>query len=420
MAVGRRARGKRDRSDKRRKSDVDGSTGVCMPSRAENRRTAARARRGAARSAAPPLPAAADATARPLEFLAGTDCHVYVGQLTSDGTYRQRFTGPGIEALLGGVLPADADPAQEWTRAVHPDDRARYAQANRPTGHLAPVSVEYRLIGYDKVVRWVLDRRWPWPTASADAVTYDGAVTDVTNLHQTIENLQNELQSVRAANRRLAEERAIAEEAARTDVLTGLFNRRHFTAELTRRLSSCATGRNRGAGLLIIDIDFFKTVNDDHGHAVGDQLLTAFAERLRSATRSCDLIARWGGEEFVVLLPEVSEASVVRRRAEAIRARVAQHPFVINDNPITIEVSIGAAFAYATATDPQQLLAAADEAMYAAKRAGRNQVGLSLDRPELLTLAAPADPAALMTRQVGHRASPAANPVGNEAACKAR
>ena len=108
---------------------------------------------------------------RLLEVLSRIDCHVYIGETLRGGGYREMFTGPGIEALLGGPIPTGVDPADAWDAAVHPDDYER--QANVESGHSGggPVSVEYRVVGYDGVIRWVLDRMWPWP-ASPDGRTH--------------------------------------------------------------------------------------------------------------------------------------------------------------------------------------------------------------------------------------------------------
>jgi diguanylate cyclase (GGDEF)-like protein len=312
-------------------------------------------------------------TARLLEVLGRIDCHVYTGESMPDGSYRELFTGPGAEALLGGPNPPGVDPAVAWDSAVHPDDYDR--QAAETGGHRngCPVSLEYRLVGYDGVTRWVLDRMWPWPATADGRLIYDGVVTDVTTMHQTTVALQDALSAAQRANAQLAQARADAERQARTDDLTGLRNRRHFTELLARHLARAAHD-NLPVGLLLIDIDFFKQINDSHGHGGGDVLLAAFADRLVSATRPADLVARWGGEEFVVLLPEAGEASVLYERAEQIREEVARTPFVVAGRSIAVQVSIGAARSGRAIATPDALLAAADGAMYAAKRAGRNRV----------------------------------------------
>ena len=314
--------------------------------------------------------------ARLLEVLGRIDCHVYTGETMPDGSYRELFTGPGADALLGGPIPPGVDPAAAWDAAVHADDYDR--QAAETGGHLngRPVSVEYRLVGYDGVVRWVLDRMWPWPITSDGRLVYDGVVTDVTTMHQTTVALQEALSVAQRANAELAQARADAERQARTDDLTGLRNRRHFTELLARHLAR-ATFDHRSVGLLLIDIDFFKQINDSHGHGAGDELLAAFADRLVSATRPADLVARWGGEEFVVLLPEAGEPGVLHDRAEQIREEVARTPFIVAGRSIAVRVSIGAARSGRSVATPDFLLAAADGAMYAAKRAGRNRVTIA-------------------------------------------
>jgi diguanylate cyclase (GGDEF)-like protein len=315
-------------------------------------------------------------TSRLLEVLSRIDCHVYIGETLRGGGYREMFTGPGIEALLGGPIPDGVDPASAWDAAVHPDDYER--QANAESGHRGggPVSVEYRLIGYDGVTRWVLDRMWPWPVTPDGRFIYDGVVTDVTELHQTTDALHEALLVAQSANFELAQARTVAEQQARTDELTGLRNRRDFAERLDRHLTRAAYDQ-RPIGLLLIDIDFFKQINDWHGHGAGDQLLTAFAGRLREATRPDDLIARWGGEEFVVLLTDLGSGNVLAERAEQIRKAIASTPFIVAGQAIGVRVSIGAARSSVALATSDALLAAADGAMYEAKRAGRDRVAIA-------------------------------------------
>jgi diguanylate cyclase (GGDEF)-like protein len=313
---------------------------------------------------------------RVLEVLRRIDCHIYVGETLHGGGYRELFTGPGIEALLGGPIPPGVDPAHAWESAVHPDDFD--SQANAESGHRGsgPVSVEYRLVGYDGVIRWVLDRMWPWPVTPDGRLIYDGVVTDVTALHQTTDALHEALLVAQSANLELAQSRAVAEQQARTDDLTGLRNRRDFAERLERHLTRAAYDQ-RPIGLLLIDIDFFKQINDWHGHGAGDQLLTAFAGRLRESTRPDDLIARWGGEEFVVLLTDLGSGDVLAERAEQIRKAIASTPFIVAGQAIGVRVSIGAARSSVALATSDALLAAADGAMYEAKRAGRDRVAVA-------------------------------------------
>jgi len=323
----------------------------------------------------PPSDVGVDAS-RLLEVLSRIDCHVYIGETLPGGGYREMFTGPGLEALLGGPIPDGVDPADAWDAAVHPDDYERQATASSGHAHGGPVSVEYRVVGYDGVIRWVLDRMWPWPVAADGRLIYDGVVTDVTELHQTTDALREALLVAQSANMELAQERAVAEQQARTDDLTGLRNRRDFAERLERHLTRAAYDQ-RPIGLLLIDIDFFKQINDWHGHGAGDQLLTAFAGRLRESTRADDLIARWGGEEFVVLLTDLGSGNVLAERAEQIRRAIASTPFIVAGQAIGVRVSIGAARSSVALSTSDALLAAADGAMYEAKRAGRDRVSVA-------------------------------------------
>ena len=273
--------------------------------------------------------------------------------------------------------------AHSWL-AVPPERRTADGDSSSSSGVApfqrqgggGPVSVEYRVVGYDGVTRWVLDRMWPWPVTPDGRLIYDGVVTDVTELHHTTDALHKALLVAQSANLEIAQSRAVAEQQARTDDLTGLRNRRDFAERLERHLTRAAYDQ-RPIGLLLIDIDFFKQINDWHGHGAGDQLLTAFAGRLRDATRPDDLVARWGGEEFVVLLTDLGSGNVLAERAEQIRKAIASTPFIVAGQAIGVRVSIGAARSSVALATSDALLAAADGAMYEAKRAGRDRVAVA-------------------------------------------
>ena len=160
--------------------------------------------------------------------------------------------------------------------------------------------------------------------------------------------------------------------AARHDPLTGLANR----AELLRILGSLDPAEDGPhVAVVFLDLDGFKLVNDTRGHAVGDELLVAVAERIRGAIRAHDTLARFGGDEFVILCPRLSEPMDARVVAERVRATL-EHPLTIGGRAHRITTSVGMAWCAADEVDPQDLLRRADMAMYRAKDSGRNRVRL--------------------------------------------
>lgn len=161
---------------------------------------------------------------------------------------------------------------------------------------------------------------------------------------------------------------------ARIDSLTGVANRRHFDEQLSIALAR-SRRQSTGVTLLYLDIDHFKSINDTHGHPVGDAVIIAFAERLRSCTRQDDLIARLGGDEFVVLIENSQPASGEVMANKLLS--VMQEPLTINDITLQIGTSIGVAYC-AEAPDAMTLLHLADQALYEAKAAGRNTYRLKI------------------------------------------
>jgi two-component system cell cycle response regulator len=158
-----------------------------------------------------------------------------------------------------------------------------------------------------------------------------------------------------------------------TDSLTGLHNRRYMVSHLDTLLRR-ALESDRPVSLLLLDIDHFKEINDTHGHAVGDEVLVEFAERIRRGVRGIDLAVRYGGEEFVVVLPETDRdgASMV---AERLRRHIADETFRISGGaPLDVTVSIGVAVYDGSDASADSLIKRADDALYRAKNGGRNQV----------------------------------------------
>jgi diguanylate cyclase (GGDEF)-like protein len=167
--------------------------------------------------------------------------------------------------------------------------------------------------------------------------------------------------------------------AARTDAKTGLLNAAAWQREADTEISRVLRSR-QPLGLLLVDVDHFKRVNDTHGHLTGDRVLATLAGVLSQHVRGCDVVGRFGGEEFVVLLPGAEPAEAVKI-AGRLREQAAAMAVAAGDATVGITVSIGGAVLGVHGTDLQGLLAAADLALYRAKAAGRNHVCLPA-RPE--------------------------------------
>jgi len=163
-------------------------------------------------------------------------------------------------------------------------------------------------------------------------------------------------------------------EMAITDALTGLHNRRYMESHLSTLVEQAAS-RGKPLTVLVLDIDYFKSVNDTHGHDAGDEVLREFSQRLKKSIRGIDLACRYGGEEFVVVMPE-TDMAVATMVAERLRRRIASEPFPISQgtNAVEVTISIGLAARTSASDSAANILKRADQALYRAKRDGRNRV----------------------------------------------
>ena len=163
-------------------------------------------------------------------------------------------------------------------------------------------------------------------------------------------------------------------EMAITDALTGLFNRRYMESHLSTLVEQAAS-RGKPLTVMVVDIDYFKAINDSHGHDAGDDVLRDFALRIKRSIRGIDLACRYGGEEFVLVMPE-TDMAVAAMVAERLRRRIAAEPFAIQQGSrvVPVTISIGIAALRDKDDTAASVLKRADQALYRAKRDGRNRV----------------------------------------------
>ncbi len=190
----------------------------------------------------------------------------------------------------------------------------------------------------------------------------------IADLRRRNAELHDTIKSLEFTRQRLSQE----EETARTDGLTRLYNRRGFDAELPAFMQR-ARAMASGLALIAMDLDHFKPVNDTLGHAAGDFVLREVGKLLQDGVRKTDLPCRVGGDEFIILLADLNE-DAARTRAETLREAIGSFPHPGNDRGIRITATLGGTL-YRTDETAEMLMQRADEALYAAKRAGRNRVG---------------------------------------------
>jgi diguanylate cyclase (GGDEF)-like protein len=208
-----------------------------------------------------------------------------------------------------------------------------------------------------------------WTVAGADGRERQVSLTStlLTGEHGAADQVLMNLVDVSERHRYEQELAALAD----SDPLTGLANRRRFSQELNRHVAECRRYGVRG-GVLLLDLDHFKAVNDTLGHAAGDELLTVVAEILRHRLRGTDVVARLGGDEFAVLLPH-ADRKAVEMVSQSVVDEIRTRLCGLGDTRAQVTVSVGGTLVSSAHSSGAEVLAAADVAMYAAKAAGRNQ-----------------------------------------------
>jgi diguanylate cyclase (GGDEF)-like protein len=288
---------------------------------------------------------------------------LYEMEYRADGSY-ECLEFVGLESLIGQA-PDGLSPEEAYEAAVHPDDREAYEAATARLVDGEPAEVEYRLVGYDGQTRVVLDRMRP-VAAGDGGWLVEGVVADIT-ARKVVET-----QLLEAADQ-LAQ-------AALRDPLTGLPNRKAFQDHLDVAIARAA--REGGVvGVLFIDLDNFKLINDSFGHAAGDAVLQSVTSRLLRATREMDVVSRQGGDEFLILVSDLNATgaepadSVAGLAPDVVAARVRSalaDPIALDGVDIYLTASIGISLYPIDALDSDTLLKHADVAMYSVKQSGRD------------------------------------------------
>ncbi len=287
-------------------------------------------------------------------FGVGTwDWHIPSGDLHFDRRWVEML------GYADGELDYDLE---AWERLVHPDDRERVDEQLRAhlTGRTDTYRCEYRCRHHDGHYVWVLD------TGTVIERDPHGRPLRATGIHLDISDRKRQETEREELIAELERAQARLKDLVRVDELTGLGNRR-VLAEAMDRAWLGVVSRGSSVAVLMIDLDGFKAHNDRHGHADADAVLRSVALAMSSVVRSRDTLVRFGGDEFVVVVPE-ADASVAMGAAERIRRAVC------DNSPVSASVGVAVWVPGCGIHDPDRLFAAADEALYAAKAGGRDRV----------------------------------------------
>ncbi|HEY0846364.1 MAG TPA: diguanylate cyclase [Noviherbaspirillum sp.] len=274
----------------------------------------------------------------------------------SDETYR-----------LLGYEPDTLHPTHElFLSAIHPEDRAKVAEEINKAHAGGRFDLEYRIVLADGRVRVLHGLGEVTGSDGAPQPRLFGTLRDITaGQPEEVLGVIQDITERKELEWKLAEE-------AHTDALTGCANRRYFFDAARQELSRVRR-YGRPMSVLMLDLDHFKSVNDEHGHQVGDRVLQTLVQVCRATLREVDIVGRLGGEEFAILLPETAAAEAMEAGERVRRAVAAADIALENQPPLHITTSVGVATLMPDMADIDTLLARADEALYAAKRAGRNR-----------------------------------------------
>jgi diguanylate cyclase (GGDEF)-like protein/PAS domain S-box-containing protein len=277
-----------------------------------------------------------------------------IGLYVAEPRRRELSRDYRCQEMLGFAIGEPQLPWREWFDRMHPDDRPRVEEALRRIewGGDDRFEAEYRMRHRSGHWIWVLDRARVYERdADGRVLRYAGSLVDATRRKEAEHKLEYLVDH---------------------DELTGLLNRRGVLQSIHQIHARCLRNHSPHC-IAIADLDHFKHINDTYGHKAGDRVLRTVSDTLRSTLRRADWLGRWGGEEFVIILPETTEAQALVT-LERLRKRVSAASIDVDGSNVQITMSAGIATCRSDKDEPDTMLARADVALYRAKSEGRDRV----------------------------------------------
>ena len=290
-----------------------------------------------------------------------------LGRVRLSTGYTQPLAGSSLEPILATGHPRILNDLESYLEAK-PDSTStrRIVLEGGRSSLTCPLVVERRPVGF---LFFTSGRK------DAYQEEHQAIFRQIANQLSAVIDKGRIYQQITERDRQLVDERFVLEEAANRDALTGVLNRSGIVRVAEEALKSAAQTGNP-VGLVMVDIDRFKAINDSLGHSAGDVALKEFSERLGRALRQGDQVGRIGGEEFLVVV-NVSTPESLNMAMERLRQAICASPFVLGSELRTISASFGGVLSTGTAASVEKLIAAADAALYEAKHRGRNRVVLA-------------------------------------------
>ena len=276
-----------------------------------------------------------------------------------DESWTTHFMNHAIEDITGyPVSDFINNNVRSYTSIFHPDDVKKVSSTIlNAISNETRWEIEYRLVTSTDQIKWVAE-------TGVGIFSQDGQLEYLDGFIQDITSRKNMELALKASEQQIRD-------MAFTDSVTGLANRNLFTDRLDQLILSGERYQSEFA-LLFIDLDKFKEVNDTHGHLVGDKLLCLVGERISTSFRDSDVVARFGGDEFLVIVKNVGDIANIEQIAEALLKKLSL-PYYVNNLELTITGSIGIVTCPSGGDTSNQLIQHADKAMYEAKMAGKNR-----------------------------------------------